>query len=404
MPRIPLLRVLLPLVAALAVVVGLVRTARAETGQRTVDLYTIGPSNELPSRFGHSLLCVREAGKDVPESGRCYDYGVPDREDMTHIVWNAVRETPAFVPVVIAEPVMFEFFKGQGREIQRQRLPLSAEEIERLVSSIDEEVREKRAYAYHPYWANCSTKIRDHIDAATNGRLRQGPSLPPKGSFRQYMEEGHSGHVGILTAMALYLGEGNDNIPTPWESMLLPMVLRDAVAERFSVPPEQLEERIAMILPTSPAIGRMTVFFLAFVLFLTARLAVRRKKTRTGLFIIGGALGVFALSLELTAALVKWPELSHNWSLVLFLPTDLALPYLQGKRLTVYLKVRIAMAAVFGVLEIANVVHQPMLPLVALVAFPMLGILSALKDRAQAEANAPTETTTQRGPDAVRPG
>jgi Domain of unknown function (DUF4105) len=381
-----LLRVLLPLVAAVTFVLGFSRAARADEAHRTVDLYTIGPSGELPSRFGHSLICVREAGKDVPESGLCYDYGVPDREDMTHVVWTAVRNTPSFIPVVIAEPVVLDFFKGQGRQIERQRIPMTAEEVDRLVSSIEAEVREKRAYAYHPYWANCATKIRDHIDAATNGRLRAGPSQPPPGTLREYMEEGHSGRIGILTLMALYLGEGNDHVPTPWESMLLPMVLRDAVAERFSAPPEQIAERMAVVLPTSRAIGRMVVFFFAFVLFLCVRIAARRNKLRTGLQIVGGALGVLAISVELTAVLVKWPEVAHSWGLALFLPTDLALPYLQGKRLTLYLRARVAMAGVFAVLEIANVVHQPMLPLVALVAFPMLGILSVLKERARAEA------------------
>jgi hypothetical protein len=371
-------------VLAIILVLGVARAAHAEIPHRTVDLYTIGPSGEFPSRFGHSLLCVREAGKDTAESGHCYDYGVPDREDMPHIVWTAVRNTPSFIPVKIDEPIVVKFFKDQGRQIERQRVPMTAEEVEKLVSAIDDEIREKRAYAYHPYWANCATKIRDHIDAATNGRLRKGPSQPPKGSLREYMEEGHSGRIGILTVMALYLGEGNDRVPTSWEAMLLPAVLRDGVAERFQAPPEKLEERLAVVLPTSGAIGRMVVFFLAFVLFVSARIAARRRKLRAGLMIVGSALGLLAISIELAAVLVKWPEVSHNWALLLLLPTDLLLPFLTGKRLAVYLKARIAMALLFAVLEIANVIHQPMLPLVALVVLPLMGILSAMKEIARA--------------------
>ena len=389
MPRsVALLRVLCQLLAGVVFVLCFIGEARADGPQRTVDLYTIGPSGEFPSRFGHSLLCVREAGNDVPESGRCYDYGVPDREDLTHVVWTAIRSTPSFVPVAIDESIVLKFFKDQGRQIERQRIPMTAAEVDKLVAAIEEEVREKRAYAYHPYWANCATKIRDHIDAATGGRLHDGPSQIPPGSLREYMEEGHSGRIGILTVMALYLGEGNDHVPTPWEAMLLPSVLRDGVAERFHAPPEQLEERLAVVLPTSRAIGRIIVFFLAFALFLSVRILARRNKLRTGLMIVGGSLGVLAVSIELVAALAKWPEVSHNWALVLLLPTDLALPYLTGKRLALYLKVRVAMAGVFAVLEIANVVHQPMLPLCALVALPMMGILSALKERAGDDAPA----------------
>ncbi|HVH47051.1 MAG TPA: DUF4105 domain-containing protein, partial [Labilithrix sp.] len=241
------LRALFQIVVAL-VVLGVARNARAGDAHVTVDLYTIGPSGEFPSRFGHSLLCVRDPGKDAPENGHCYDYGVPDREDIAHIVWSAVRSTPSFVPVKIDEPVVLAFFKNQGRQIERQRIPLSAEQTSRLVAALDDDVRQKRAYAYHPYWANCATKIRDHLDAASDGRLRSGPSRPPPGGLREYMEEGHSGRIGILTAMALYLGEGNDHVPTPWEAMLLPSVLRDGVAERFAAPPEKLDERLAVVL------------------------------------------------------------------------------------------------------------------------------------------------------------
>ena len=393
---VSLLRVFCQLFVAV-IVLGFGRDARAEAPSRTVDLYTIGPSGEFQSRFGHSLLCVRKAGEDVPESGRCYDYGVPDREDITHVLWTALRSTPSFVPIAIDEPVVLQFFRDQGRQIERQRIPMTAAEVDKLVTEIEDDIREKRAYAYHPYWANCATKIRDRIDAATGGRLREGPSQVPPGSLREYMEEGHSGRIGILTVMALYLGEANDHVPTPWEAMLLPSVLRDGVAERFHAPPEQLEERLAVILPTSRAIGRIAVFFLAFLLFLAVRLAARRNRLRLGLEIVGGTLGVLAVSLELVAALTTWSELSRNWALVLFLPTDLALPYLTGKRLAVYLKVRLAMAGAFAVLEIANVVRQPMLPLCALVALPMLGILSALKERAGADApsvRAATATTS----------
>jgi hypothetical protein len=380
------------------VVVGLLwpRVAKAEIPHRTVYLYTIGPSGEFPSRFGHSLLCVREADKDAPENGRCYDYGVPDREDIVHIGWTAMRNTPSFVPVMIDEPVALAFFKNQGRQVERQRIPMTTEEVERLVSAMDTEVREKRAYAYHPYWANCTTKLRDHLDAATNGRLRKGPTTPPKGSLREYMEEGHTGHLGILTVMALYLGEDNDHVPTPWEAMLLPSVLRDGVSECFQTQPEQLQERMEAVLATSRAIGRMAVFFLAFVLFVSVRIALRRGKLRGGLMIVGGVLGSLALSMELAALLVKWPEVSHNWALLLILPTDLALPYLSGKRLVLYIRVRLAMAALFATLEIANVVHQPMLPLVVLIAFPMFGILSALKEQARAaEESAQGEEATR---------
>jgi hypothetical protein len=358
----------------------------------TVDLYTIGPHGDFPSRLGHAILCTREAGHDDPEHGHCYDYGVPESEDMIKVGWTAMRGTPSFRPIVIGEPTILHFFKEtQGRQVEKQRIPLTPEETKKLVASLDKEVNDEVAYAYHPYWANCTTKIRDQLDAATGGKLHGVPSNLPPTTLREYFEEGHSGHLGILTAMAIYLGEGSDRVPTAWEAMLLPAVLRDAVAERFGAKPEQIAERMAVVLPTSRALGKIAIFAMAFVLFGVVRLCARKNRVRLGLGIIGSIYGLLAISLELFASLVKWPEISHNWALLLFFPVDFALPYLKGKALPIYLKSRIGLALLMALLEIANVAHQPMLPLVALVILPCLALLSALKERVTVEESAPAQ-------------
>lgn len=389
------MRFLLALPLALVLLLLATATARAdEAPHPSVYLYTIGPSPEFPSRLGHAILCVRQPDQDTEGAGRCYDYGVADSEDIVHIGWTSMRDIPSFVPIMIGEDVILKFFKGQGRAIERQKIPLNADETNKLTTSIEHEVYAKQAYAYHPYWANCTTKLRDHLDDASGGKLKPGPSTLPPGTLRELFEEGHSGRMGTLTAMAIYLGEGNDVTPTPWQAMLLPAVLRDAVTERFGAQPEKVAERMEVIVPTSRALGRIVLFFVAFALFLTVRLCARKNRLRLARGIVGSALGVLAITIELAAILVKWPEIAHNWALLLFLPTDFALPFLSGKRLSLYLKVRIGMAVALAVLEIANVAHQPMLPLVALVIFPFAGLLSALKDRT-------TDVSTEAAPSAV---
>jgi hypothetical protein len=351
-----------------------------------VELYTVGPSSAFPSRFGHSLLCVRPFDKDTPESGTCYDYGVADREDLVHIAWTAIRGMPSFIPVTIAEDRAVEFYRDQGRQIDRQRVPLTAEEAGRLVAAMNEEVVGRRAYAYHPYRSNCATRLRDHIDAASNGRLRKGSSTISKETFRALAEEGHSGRIGMLAPMALYLGEGNDGTPSAWEAMFLPAGLRDGVADSFAAPPVRVSERVDAVLQTSRTVGRIALIALAFALMAVVRMVRRRGHLRAGVMIVGFTLGALALSVDIVCALVIWPEVSHNWALALLLPTDLALPYLSAPRLAIYAKARLALLAVFAVLEIVNVIHQPLLPLAILAALPLLAILSALRDQASSPA------------------
>jgi His/Glu/Gln/Arg/opine family amino acid ABC transporter permease subunit len=87
--------------------------------------------------------------------------------------------------------------------------------------------------------------------------------------------------------MAIYLGEGNDKVPTAWEAMLLPAVLRDAVTERFGVKPEQLSERMAVVLPTSRALGKIALFVMSVALFLIVRLCARKNRVHLALGIVG---------------------------------------------------------------------------------------------------------------------
>lgn len=369
---------------ALAVFVGLVvlfAARLASASDVVVDLYTIGPGDYFYARYGHSVLCARDAGADPAEAtARCFDYGVPDREDFWHIGWTAVRSQPAFVPVIVPERVVLDFFKGQGRSIDRQRLPLTSAEARGLVDRMDREVRERWAYAYHPYWANCTTTLRDRIDDATGGKLRPGRITPATARFREIMEEGLSGRLGELTLLALTLGPENDRIPNGWEVMYTPSGLQGGVQERLGVPAEKIAERKAVILPTSRAVGRVALFALAFALFATIRLLARRGRIRAALYATAAVLGTLGSFVAFVAAVVVWSEVTHNWALAILVPTDLALPFLPRRALVWYARVRIGVALALGALELASVISQPLLPLVALAVLPLAGLLGALRD------------------------
>lgn len=353
----------------------------------TVDLYTIGQGSYLYSSYGHSLLCVREAGSPVAdEKARCYDYGVADAPDFFHMLWTAVRSEPSFTPIAVDEALVLRTIRDQGRQIERQHLPLSDAEATKLAALLARDVEAKRPFAYHAYWANCATHLRDHLDEATGGKLRPGPSNLPKMRFRELTEDGLSGRLGELVALTLFLGAPSDRDPTPWEAMYLPFALREGVTERFGTPPERVADRVGIELPTSRALGRIAIFFLAFVLFVTVRVCVRKKRARLALGIVGGVLGTLAILTELVASVVVWPEFRHNWGLAVFLPTDFALPFLKPKQLAIYVKARLALTIALAILELVSVIGQPMLPLVALVALPFSGLLAIVRSRATHEA------------------
>lgn len=380
--------------AALAWIVALVvllwpRAGHAET---TIDLYTIGPGSYLFARYGHSLLCARDAGDKTGATGRCFDYGVPDREDFTHVAWDTIRGRAIFAPVRIDEPVMLQVFRDQGRSIDRQRLPLPAADAERLAKRLDADVEGRVAYAYHPYYANCTTQVRDRIDSVLPGRLRAESPFKKSPRYRDLSEAGLTGKLVELTALSLLLGTPAERTPNAWEGMFLPVALEEGV-ERLGAAPEKIEEAKAVILPTSTAVGRIALFLLAFALFVFVRVAWRRPALgrRAALGAVALVLGALALVCELVAVLVVWPEFGRNWSLVALLPTDLALPFLPDRILRVYVKARMAIGALLFVGEIVGVVEQPIFPVSVLVVLPMLAIHSSMRDakRRREAASAP---------------
>lgn len=356
-------------------------------------LYTIGPGSYLFSRYGHSLICV---------DARCYDYGVPDRDEAVHMTWASIRGQAIFVPVAIDESFALEVFRSQGRSIDKQRLPIGDAEVKKLKDLLERDVREKRAYAYHPYFANCTTAVRDRLDEALGGRLRQNRQNPVAARFRDLSEEGLSGRLGELTLLAFLLGDPAERKPTGWEVMFLPDALRDGVTEQLRVVPERLEETKAVILPTSRAIGRAALVILAVILVAVVGWGAKRlekgdaRRARIALGIASAVLGGMALVAELVALLVVWPEFRHNWALVALLPTDLAMPWLSRRHLAIYARARAALAGGLFVLELAGVVAAPIIPVCVLVALPMLSIGSLAKAMAVASgqrATRPIEAT-----------
>jgi hypothetical protein len=359
------------LAAALAFLALLTATLPAAAAPK-VELLTMGEGNDLFARYGHSVVCLRE-GETKP--ARCFDYGVPNGRSEFDVAWNAVRGVATFIPVDAEEPNVIAFFKDQGRSVERQKLPLTDAEAERLAALLDRDVQEKRAYAYHPYYANCTTMIRDRIDEATNGRLRPGRSLPVAVRFRDLAEEGHTGHAGELLLMAITLGAPNERLPTSWEAMFLPRILKEAVTERFDAQPERVEERLWTNLPASRAAGRVLLFVIAFALVFAVRLLGWRGRPRAARFLVGGVLGTLGTIAWAASALVVWPEIQRNWALLLLFPFDFAIPFLAPRKLAIYGKVRITMAVALAVLELAGVVSQPMLPIAALVFMPLVALL-----------------------------
>lgn len=343
-------------------------------------LYTIGPGSAFSERYGHSVICLRDSTL-APAEGTCVDFGVPESVGSWRFAWSMLRGQARFVPTAVPEKVVVGAFQAQGRKIESQRLPLDPTELERLSSELERSAAAATPYAYHPYWANCSTELRDRIDRATSSRLQRstaehGPEVQSEANaptLRELSERGNSGRLPELTLFALGLGAATDRVPSTWESLFLPTALRDEVTALGSAP-TLVAEQVAIALPTSTHVGRGVLLALGVVLAAAVHWGRRRFSDRTLIRIAGLTLGAVGLLCWLVAAVSAWDEVRWNWALLLVVPSDLMLGWMNAKSRQNYLSVRLAGLSLLTALSLVGLIAQPLWAVMLLPGLP-LGVL-----------------------------
>jgi hypothetical protein len=356
----------LALVLALAVTGGL---ARAEIlPPPRIELYTMGPGDELFSAFGHAAICVFDAGDG---DGRCYNYGTADFTTPVPLTWAFIRGRALFWVSVTDVHNMLRYYMDVGRAVYRQELPLGPDDARRAAALLAASAEEQaKFYRYHHFDDNCTTRIRDVLDKATGGALHL--HAEDRGiSFRQYARQGFAGNWPLLVATDLLLGRKADRHATSWTAMFLPSELRTVTATRLDAPPQLLLAGKWRPAPGAAWLGTLAFAVAGAILAIAIVVATRlgRRARRLALGLTAFVLGLIALILDLLALLSTFPELRHNELLLAFWPSDLLLPFL-NQRLKTYLTVRLVVLALLTLLH-AGLLVQPLGPLV-LLALPLV--------------------------------
>lgn len=327
--------------------------ATTEARAQEAEVYTMGPGADVFSRFGHAALCVRDA--ESP-GGRCYNYGTTDFSTPGPLTWRVLRGRALFWVSTAPLDVMLAWYANEDRTVWRQRVRLTPDAAAALARRLRDDLRPgSREYVYHHFRDNCTTRVRDHLDAVTLGALRGAADAPHGPTWRAMVRAGFADDPGLLAASALLLGRPLDAAPTRWEAMFLPAVLRAEVARRLGAPPEVVHARRGPLPAPRPASDALAFAALAVALALLS--LGRRRPLRALAGLVTGALGALVWGLSLASTL---PELRDNDLRAVLLPTDLALGLLRGRALTLYARARVVMALVASALHALGVTPQPL--------------------------------------------
>ena len=137
-------------------------------------------------------------------------------------------------------------YEHENRSIRVQRLQLDADVKRRIKERLDVNAQpQNRAYKYDYFADNCATRVRDTIDWAIGGRLREVGRRPARLSLRDEALRMTVSYLPLYVAIDLVLGPAADRPIDRWAEMFIPEELADAVAaatipDRPSGPPAPL--------------------------------------------------------------------------------------------------------------------------------------------------------------------
>lgn len=186
-----------------------------------ISLLTATPGEELYSTFGHSALRVTDT---VSNTDIVYNYGTFNFDE------------PGFYTKFIRGKLMyylstedFESFQyayqQENRAITEQVLNLSCSEKQNIIMLLQANMMaQNRFYKYDFLFDNCTTRLRDLVESATDSTVHFGEVLQTKTTFRNLIYEylNYNDKQWSKLGIDILLGSKTDAVMKPREVMFLP--------------------------------------------------------------------------------------------------------------------------------------------------------------------------------------
>ncbi|HQP36584.1 MAG TPA: DUF4105 domain-containing protein [Polyangiaceae bacterium] len=211
---------LLPALVVLLLVSLRAPSAHADPGDNyTISLVTMSPGEPVFFRFGHNAIWVHDdrTGRDEVFNWGTFSFEEPG------LITKFLRGRLTYWLSVQSMSATLRAYQYEQRSIVSQELNLTGAQKLQMVQAMRDNARpENRKYQYHYYRDNCSTRVRDAIDAGTGGALRavsQDPSpLTYRGETRRLVADVMWAYIALNLAMGSFI----DQPVTLWEDMFVP--------------------------------------------------------------------------------------------------------------------------------------------------------------------------------------
>ena len=213
--------------AFVAMLLALLATLPLHAAPR-IGVATMQPGEIFFERFGHNAIVVDEPALGEPVS---YNFGYFDMEE-PDFVSRFVRGDMRYRLVALPLSQDMAYYREVGRGVSVQWLDLDPAQARGLAAALaDNALPENAVYRYDYFTDNCSTRVRDALDAALGGALqRQLASRSRGNTYRGDAVRLASPAPWMWLGFDLGLGPSADRPNSLWEDAFVPMRLADALS------------------------------------------------------------------------------------------------------------------------------------------------------------------------------
>lgn len=203
--------------------------ASAPANALEVAVITYGPGEIYWERFGHDAIELVDTRSGAAVA---FHYGMFDFSQENFLLRFARGEMLYSIDAVRARPNI-RWYASQGRGVRRQVLALNPAQRDALRDALLVNLAPgHRRYHYDYFLANCATKLRDALDSALGGSLREQWSARDwPGSFRSHTRRLLSPQSALMLLVDIGLGPSADQPLNAWQASFVPMILAELVAE-----------------------------------------------------------------------------------------------------------------------------------------------------------------------------
>ncbi|WP_421919939.1 DUF4105 domain-containing protein [Marinifilum sp.] len=303
--------------------------AKQLSEQSAVSLLTCSPGEELYSHFGHSALRFHDPLNkiDLVFNYGTFNFNTPNfymkfaRGKLKYRL--AFSSYQQFLPEYIVS--------GQG--VTEQILNLDLDSRRKLFQAVIENYKpENRYYHYDFLFDNCSTRIRDIIEANINGKIIYKENTDKPKNFWNLLDHFMEQSRWIYLGIHLILGSPCDIDASPYQYMFLPDNMMYAFADATVL---NMDERVPLVSHTKEVLKptldyKMTEWYkrpgFIFGLFslIILLISIRTLTSKRNYFIIDhvffGATGIVGWVIVFLWFFTDHQATGPNWNILWALP------------------------------------------------------------------------------------